>query len=259
MVRCTFDIVASPLQDRHNSLPAPLEALARLQQLGGAEGTVIGSGHTPGLCRTKATIASRGPSRRRDPRRPVGQHHSAHRRAPPRTARTLAASGDPLNPRRGPSPLSASTGPRDHRIVGYGSTGDTLRLAGMGGSSLIQAVGPLARHRRRTRLDRRPALDGCPPITPPAPVVADAETWIPVTTVAWSIGVAIPVIALSVVPNGWPPAVHVVVAVGAAVAMGATVGVITGPTLVRFANDRDEQTTPNPGSSAPAYRKRQRP
>jgi ribose/xylose/arabinose/galactoside ABC-type transport system permease subunit len=51
------------------------------------------------------------------------------------------------------------------------------------------------------------------------------------------------VVALSTVPNGWPPPVHVAVAVAAAVAMGATVGVITGTTLVRL-------TTPSESTGA---------
>lgn len=65
---------------------------------------------------------------------------------------------------------------------------------------------------------------------------ADKRTgrWIPATTLAWLVGVAIPVVALSVVPNQWPLAVHVLVAIPAAVAMGATVGAITGRALNRF-------------------------
>lgn len=108
-------------------------------------------------------------------------------------------------------------------------------LAGMGGSSLVGAVGAKGLiiavpgwiiglfamgvlQARRLR-----------------PVVPDAWSWVPATTVAWLVGVSIPVAALSIVPNNWPPAVHVVVAIPAAVAMGATVGAITGRTLNRLA------------------------
>lgn len=58
--------------------------------------------------------------------------------------------------------------------------------------------------------------------------------WIPVTSAAWLVGVMIPVAALSVIPNGWPSTVHVLVGVVAAVAMGATVGLLTGTTLRRL-------------------------
>jgi hypothetical protein len=51
--------------------------------------------------------------------------------------------------------------------------------------------------------------------------------WVPVTTGAWLIGIMIPVVALSTVPNDRP--VHL--AVAAAVAMGLTVGASTGRTL----------------------------
>ena len=65
-------------------------------------------------------------------------------------------------------------------------------------------------------------------------VVESSATWIAVTAVAWTIGVALPVIASSIIPHGWPPVLHIGVAVAAAVAMGATVGAITGRTLARF-------------------------
>lgn len=108
-------------------------------------------------------------------------------------------------------------------------------LAGMGGSALVQAVGPLALlvagpgwilglasmgYLQWRRL--RHSVDG-------------AARWIPVTTLAWLVGVAIPVVALSVVPTEWPIGAHVVVGVAAAVAMGATVGALTGSTLAQFA------------------------
>ncbi|MBY5161192.1 hypothetical protein [Salsipaludibacter albus] len=65
-------------------------------------------------------------------------------------------------------------------------------------------------------------------------VVARASRWIWVSAGAWLVGVAIPVTALSVVPNDWPAAGHLAVGVVSAVAMGATVAVLTGATLVRL-------------------------
>lgn len=62
--------------------------------------------------------------------------------------------------------------------------------------------------------------------------VGRSAAWFPICTLAWSIGVTIPVLGLSIIPNGWPLAVHVVVAIAAAVAMGATVGAITARPLV---------------------------
>jgi hypothetical protein len=64
--------------------------------------------------------------------------------------------------------------------------------------------------------------------------VPGSGRWVWVTAGAWLVGVAIPVTALSVVPNGWPPAAHAVVGVVAAVAMGVTVGVLTGRTMQRL-------------------------
>jgi hypothetical protein len=58
--------------------------------------------------------------------------------------------------------------------------------------------------------------------------------WVPVTAGAWVAGVALPVAALSAAPNDWPLAAHVVIGVLAAVAMGATVGALTAPTLERL-------------------------
>ena len=64
--------------------------------------------------------------------------------------------------------------------------------------------------------------------------VADCGRWIWVTTGAWLVGVAIPVAALSLAPNFWPPWAFAVVGSVAAVAMGAVVGALTGTTLVRL-------------------------
>jgi hypothetical protein len=64
--------------------------------------------------------------------------------------------------------------------------------------------------------------------------VAGSGRWVWVTSGAWALGVMVPVVALSLTPNGWPPWAHVVVGVLAAAAMGAVVGALTGPTLQRL-------------------------
>lgn len=75
-------------------------------------------------------------------------------------------------------------------------------------------------------------------------VVTDCARWVPVTTAAWLVGVTIPVAALSLVPNRWPPTAHVGIAVVAAVAMGALVGIITGGMVESLADpDRPGRTT----------------
>lgn len=107
-------------------------------------------------------------------------------------------------------------------------------LAGMGGSALVGRFGPsllvaiapvwivglLAMgvlQWRRLRI-----------------VVAGTQDWVWWSAGAWSVGVMLPVAALSAVPNGWPVAVHVVVGVVAAIAMGAIVGLITAHPLMRY-------------------------
>ena len=117
-------------------------------------------------------------------------------------------------------------------------------LAGMGGSALVQAAGPIGLliaapawvlgllsmgYLQARRLD---------------PVTTGAYRWVPVTTSAWLVGVALPVITLSVIPNGWPLPIHVIVAVAAAVAMGATVGAITAGTLLRLARAQSASIQP---------------
>ena len=61
-----------------------------------------------------------------------------------------------------------------------------------------------------------------------------SRRWIWVTSGAWLLGVMIPVAALSLAPNDWPGWAHGLIAVLAAVAMGATVGTLTGRTLERI-------------------------
>jgi hypothetical protein len=104
-------------------------------------------------------------------------------------------------------------------------------LAGMGGSALIQAVGAWALIVVAPGLIVGLLAMGILQWRVLQPFVPGAARWVPVTAGAWLVGVMLPVVALSVVPNGWPPGVHVVVGVAAAVAMGATVGSLTGRTL----------------------------
>lgn len=118
-------------------------------------------------------------------------------------------------------------------------------FAGMAGSSLVQAVGPWGlvvalpawilglcslgglQHRQLFRA----GIEG--------------SRWFAVTTFAWCVGVVIPVIALSVLPEGWSPLAHVGVAIAAAAAMGATVGAITGGRLARIVA-ANERSSPGP-------------
>jgi hypothetical protein len=58
--------------------------------------------------------------------------------------------------------------------------------------------------------------------------------WVWVTAGAWLLGVMIPTAALSTAPNSWPGWVHAGIGVLAAMAMGLTVGGLTGRTLERL-------------------------
>lgn len=64
--------------------------------------------------------------------------------------------------------------------------------------------------------------------------VPRSARWIWVTAAAWLVGVTIPIVALSAVPDGWPMWTHGVIGLAAAVAMGLTVGGLTGRTLTRL-------------------------
>ncbi len=107
-------------------------------------------------------------------------------------------------------------------------------LAGMGGSAAVQAWGPVALVAVGPAMVAGLLAMGGLQWLVLRRHVPGSGRWVPVTSAAWLVGVLIPVAALSAVPNGWPPAVHVTVGVLAAVAMGATVGLLTGTTLRRL-------------------------
>ncbi len=107
-------------------------------------------------------------------------------------------------------------------------------LAGMGGTALVQAVGPAAWAVVGPGMVVGLLAMGTLQWLVLRAHVPRSGRWVPVTSGAWLLGVMIPVAALSLTPNAWPPAAFVVVGVAAAVAMGATVGLITGGTLVRL-------------------------
>ncbi|MGB7861464.1 MAG: hypothetical protein WBM90_13285 [Acidimicrobiia bacterium] len=110
-------------------------------------------------------------------------------------------------------------------------------LAGMGGSALIQAVGNAALWLVVPAAGVGLLAMGLFQWWRLRPVVNNAVSWIPATTAAWLAGVMIPVAALSIVPNSWHLAAHVVVGVAAAVAMGAVVGAVTAIPFKRFVRE----------------------
>ena len=79
-------------------------------------------------------------------------------------------------------------------------------------------------------------------------VLPRSGRWVPATAVAWLVGVPIPVLALSAVPEVWPSSAQVLVAVVAAVAMGLVVGTITGQVLEGLA-DQPRPAAPGVGSA----------
>jgi hypothetical protein len=64
--------------------------------------------------------------------------------------------------------------------------------------------------------------------------IPHASRWVWVNAGAWLVGVTIPVVTLSIVPNGWPAVALGAVGLAAAVAMGATVGPLTEVELGRL-------------------------
>ncbi len=107
-------------------------------------------------------------------------------------------------------------------------------LAGMGGSAAIQAFGQAALVIVAPGMVVGLTAMGTLQWLVLRRRLVGSARWIAVTSLAWLVGVMIPVAALSLVPNDWPAVVHVVVGVVAAVAMGATVGLLTGTTLQRL-------------------------
>lgn len=107
-------------------------------------------------------------------------------------------------------------------------------LAGMGGAAAVQAFGPVALTLTVPAWLAGLAGMGFLQWLVLRPHLPASRVWVPVTSASWLVGVIIPVAALSSVPNGWPAVVHVMVAVLSAVAMGITVGLLTGSTLVRL-------------------------
>lgn len=68
--------------------------------------------------------------------------------------------------------------------------------------------------------------------------VVRAGRWIWANAIAWVVGLAMPFIGLTLVPDNSPVAVFVAAGVASGVLMGATVGAITGITLVRLLKPR---------------------
>ena len=78
--------------------------------------------------------------------------------------------------------------------------------------------------------------------------VPRSSRWVAVTAGAWLLGVMIPITALSIVPNDWSPLAFFVVGVASAVAMGLTVGAVTGGTLERLLATQPSPVRPVPGA-----------
>jgi hypothetical protein len=70
--------------------------------------------------------------------------------------------------------------------------------------------------------------------------VSRAGWWIVVNAIAWPLGVAIPVIALGLLPDGAPAALLALTGLGSGALMGAFVGGLTGLVLVRLLDQDGE-------------------
>ena len=76
--------------------------------------------------------------------------------------------------------------------------------------------------------------------------VPQSSRWVAVTAGAWLLGIMIPIAALSIIPNDWPPLAFFLVGVASAVAMGLTVGAVTGGTLERLLATQPSPVRPLP-------------
>jgi hypothetical protein len=123
--------------------------------------------------------------------------------------------------------------------------------AGMGGAALIGAYGTRAALLLVPVMVAALLSMGGLQALVLRPHVGGAGRWVWVTTGAWLVGVMLPVAALSLWPAGWPVVTRAAVAVLAAVAMGATVGLLSAGTLARLVASRSHRTVPT-GSRAAA-------
>jgi hypothetical protein len=70
--------------------------------------------------------------------------------------------------------------------------------------------------------------------------VRHAGRWIAANAIAWPLGVAVPVIALSLLPDGTPAALMALAGLVSGAGMGALVGALTGLTLVKLLADNGD-------------------
>lgn len=127
-------------------------------------------------------------------------------------------------------------------------------LAGMGGSSLLQATGAVALAIAIPGWVVGLLAMGVLQAQRLASVVDATSRWVWITTLAWLVAVPIPVVALSVIPNNWPMWIHVVVGVIAAVAMGGVVGAVSAGTLQRFIDAQRSPMAPRHLATATSER-----
>jgi hypothetical protein len=73
-----------------------------------------------------------------------------------------------------------------------------------------------------------------------------AGWWVVANAVAWPLGVAIPVVALGLLPDGAPPMAWAVTGIAAGALMGGGVGAITGLALVWLVQGRAAPSSPEP-------------
>lgn len=106
--------------------------------------------------------------------------------------------------------------------------------AGMGGAALIGAFGVTAAVPLVPVMVAAPLSMGGLQALVLRPHVHGSGRWVWVTTGAWLVGVLLPVAALSLWPDDSPVVTRAAVALLAAVAMGATVALLSAGTLARL-------------------------